>query len=529
MNKKLFFYIPFFNFFIFILILCTTFLIGAAAPCMAQTSDEVRTSLFEKADQTLQSAKSMKADLLAPIAFQRGWGYYQQAEKMYERGKELADIRVKLNSAIEHFKKAMEAVKIAMATFDRTISARENALAAEAPVYEPQLWSMAEEMFSEAASDLEKGYLKQAKKEAARAVEKYSDAELKAIKASYLNKGFQLIEQAKMEGAERYALKTLTRAQDLINNAEKQLTANRYETEEPKKLATEAKHEALHAITISKIAEKLKESSMSIEDLILKHENLLRQIGETLQIETSFEKGLEEAVGDIVKTIELYRGGEQAQVQALQDRVQKLGQDVASRDEKIEKLTSELNEHAKKLRSAEEEAFVYARQLAEQEEIKQTFIEMEKMFDPSVATVLRREKEVIIQLFGLSFPPGKSVIEPQYFPLLTQVQNAIDLFPRCNVMISGHTDSIGNEKTNLELSLDRAQTVRQYLLANMGISRERIEAIGFGESQPIASNDTKQGRERNRRIDIIIRPEFPTPLQHEHVSEEEAFPEEVNK
>lgn len=497
--------------------------------CLGQQSAEVRASLFGKADQALHDAKSAKADLLAPRAFQEGMKYYQQAERMFKRGKQLSTIQGKLNTAIGHFQKAMESVKIARATFEKIISARENALAAEATIYEPQLWSMGEDMFLEAAGDLEKGYLKQAKKEAARALEKYSDAELKSIKASYLSKGFQLIEQAKTEGAEKHAPKTLKQAQDLIKKAETQLTANRYQTEEPKKLATDAKREAVHALTISKIAKRLDDAFLTLEDLLLKHEKLLRQISDTLQIETSFERGMEEAVGDILKTIGLYREGEQAQVEALQGRVQKLGQDVASRDGKIEDLERKLAQHEKELRTAEEQAFAYARQIAEQEEIKRTFVEVEEMFDPSVATVLRRENEVIIQMFGLNFPSGKSTIEPQYFALLTQVQSAIDLFPKCQVVVAGHTDSIGAEKQNLKLSQERADTVKQYFLANMGISEDRVEAIGYGESQPIASNDTKEGRERNRRIDIVIKPAFLIPLQHEHVPEEGDFPEEMNQ
>lgn len=477
-------------------------------PCRAQQSDDVRAPLFGDADQVLELAKSVNTDLLAPRAFQRGMEDYQAAEKMFERGKEIGTIRAKLDSAIANFRSAIEAVKVARVAFADTLVARENALAAEAPIYENELWSQAEGLFNGAAGDLEKGYMNQAKKDAARAAERYNDAELKAIKKAYLSKGFQLIEQAKMADAEKFAPKTLKHSQDLIQQAESKLTANRYQTEEPKDLASEAQREALHAITISKIARNLKDSNISVEDLILKHEELLLEIGKALDIGMSFEEGLEESVTSIVKTIEMYQEGEKQQLEALQERVQKLSKDVESRDDKIMELNSELSKHASMLRSAEEEAFTYQQKVAQQEEIKQTFLEMERMFDPSKATVLRRENEILIQLFGLNFPSGKSTIEPQNFSLLTKVQDAIDLFPKSNVIVAGHTDSIGDEKKNLQLSQERAETVRQYLLANMGISEERIKAVGYGESQPLASNDTKEGRERNRRIDIIIQPQF---------------------
>ena len=72
-------------------------------------------------------------------------------------------------------------------------------------------------------------------------------------------------------------------------------------------------------------------------------------------------------------------------------------------------------------------------------------------------------------------------------------------------MIEGHTDSFGGDKANLDLSQRRADAVMQYLLANMDIERSRIFSMGYGESKPIANNETKEGRAQNRRIDLKLR------------------------
>lgn len=76
-------------------------------------------------------------------------------------------------------------------------------------------------------------------------------------------------------------------------------------------------------------------------------------------------------------------------------------------------------------------------------------------------------------------------------------------FPVKKVIIEGHTDSQGSEAYNQQLSLKRAQAVKNYLISQ-GIPAERIEAIGLGESQPISENNTPQGRQLNRRVQIKL-------------------------
>jgi len=93
---------------------------------------------------------------------------------------------------------------------------------------------------------------------------------------------------------------------------------------------------------------------------------------------------------------------------------------------------------------------------------------------------------------------------PEYFSLLRKVKDSIKEFPESHILLEGHTDSIGNPSTNKRLSEERAKAVREYIIANMEISREQITAIGYGDTKPVASNKTSEGRELNRRIDIVI-------------------------
>ena len=86
--------------------------------------------------------------------------------------------------------------------------------------------------------------------------------------------------------------------------------------------------------------------------------------------------------------------------------------------------------------------------------------------------------------------------------LLDEILIALEAAPEIRVRIEGHTDSRGSEAENLTLSEDRANAVLTYLVA-AGQSRDRFEIIGYGEAQEAASNDTSEGRARNRRIEFI--------------------------
>jgi outer membrane protein OmpA-like peptidoglycan-associated protein len=99
---------------------------------------------------------------------------------------------------------------------------------------------------------------------------------------------------------------------------------------------------------------------------------------------------------------------------------------------------------------------------------------------------------------------------PSNYALLSKIQRAIRTFGQPDVIIEGHTDSTGSDDLNEYLSQQRAEAVREYLVANGTITYERISAIGYGSKQPLTSNKTAEGRAINRRIDVLIMPRLET-------------------
>ncbi len=101
------------------------------------------------------------------------------------------------------------------------------------------------------------------------------------------------------------------------------------------------------------------------------------------------------------------------------------------------------------------------------------------------------------------FDTNKATIKKVSFQLLNEVAEALRANPSMEVMVEGHTDSVGSDAANLKLSNARANSVRAYLV-QQGIDSTRLTALGFGEGRPISDNTTAEGREANRRVEFTI-------------------------
>ncbi|MDQ3031360.1 MAG: OmpA family protein [Myxococcota bacterium] len=105
-------------------------------------------------------------------------------------------------------------------------------------------------------------------------------------------------------------------------------------------------------------------------------------------------------------------------------------------------------------------------------------------------------------LEGILFDSGRATLQAESNPRLDRVVEYMTHMPNVRIRIAGHTDNVGNPRTNQALSEQRAGAVRDYLVSH-GIDASRIEAVGYGDQQPVASNDSEEGRQQNRRIEAI--------------------------
>lgn len=169
--------------------------------------------------------------------------------------------------------------------------------------------------------------------------------------------------------------------------------------------------------------------------------------------------------------------------------------------EKIQKLSSEVERLSE----------LMAKEKAQFEEIK---MELEKQLEGKVGLDVVDKGLVITLADNILFDSGKAKIKEEAYPLFDKIiivikQNAAGK----NIGIEGHTDNVpikySGWKSNRELSTTRANNVCHYLVGVGGLDPARLTTIGYGEFRPVAANDTSEGRAKNRRVEIIILPQYP--------------------
>ncbi len=121
-------------------------------------------------------------------------------------------------------------------------------------------------------------------------------------------------------------------------------------------------------------------------------------------------------------------------------------------------------------------------------------------------SVTRNGNNIILNMPGnVTFQTNSADINAAFYPVLNSVGIVLKEFDKTIVDVAGHADSTGPDDKNMELSQRRAGSVSSYLAAQ-GINAQRLVTTGYGETRPIASNDTVEGRQQNRRVEITLVP-----------------------
>jgi len=120
----------------------------------------------------------------------------------------------------------------------------------------------------------------------------------------------------------------------------------------------------------------------------------------------------------------------------------------------------------------------------------------------SEAASIRRDQDVLTATFksDMFFDTNSSQLKPGAYNELNRITNVLNNYPQTTIRVEGHTDARGSDQYNQQLSERRAMAVKN-ALAQQGVNPSRIEAVGYGESQPISSSDAM-----NRRVNIVINP-----------------------
>jgi outer membrane protein OmpA-like peptidoglycan-associated protein len=121
-------------------------------------------------------------------------------------------------------------------------------------------------------------------------------------------------------------------------------------------------------------------------------------------------------------------------------------------------------------------------------------------------SVTRDGDNIVLNMPGnITFATNSSDISADFYQVLDSVALVINEYEKTYVDVTGHTDSTGSDSHNMQLSIARATSVGQYLKSRK-VLPERVSTTGMGESQPVATNDTPEGRALNRRVEIVLTP-----------------------
>jgi len=479
-------------FYLFVIIVLLSF-VGACTSTIPEVKPiaevENPTDNINRLENDLATAYKNQLNVLAPTWFEKAASSLGKAKKGLEKGEEISEILRYTAEGQVYLLKAEEISKVTRTTLADVIKSRDLARQAGAAKLGND-YTDAEQAFLSLTKAIEKGDLAYAEKHKAALTETFRSLELRAIKDETLGEVRKLIERAKNNRIDKIAPRSFKLAQNKLSEADAFITQHPYEKEMMQQKANEALFMSQRLFQIADQSEKVKD--MKPEEMTLWAEKILYDITAKLGATDMRNQPYKIQVENIVGSIDTL----QKDRQFMFDKVKTLKSEIETKDSQIADLEGKTREQQ-----------IIKERLAAEKRFNQLFIEVQNLFSPDEAEVYKKGNSLIIRLRAIQFPVGKSVIMPDNYPLLSKIQQSIRIFGEPDVIIEGHTDSTGSTELNEHLSQQRSESVRQYLLANKTLSYDRIVAVGYGSSKPLASNATEEGRAVNRRIDVIIKPQ----------------------
>ncbi len=456
---------------------------------------DFETMLFKDVRNAKKTADSLEAQVYSPGHYDKALKYYNDAYAAYKKGREVEKFKDEIKMSEVYFLKAVETSKLFKTHLYDCVQSREKFLKVADYLDDEKKLKKVEKSIKDVAAILEDGKLNKALQESEEVSKEYRELELTATKNKILSDVWSLLENAEDLKVKKFASVTLAKAQQLADKADNILKESQYDTTVASRTAAKAEYEVKHAIKLANQIKSINQESKTLESILLQFEAHLKNIASTINMEISFEKDYNQLVAEINNSIEKLK----KEKNSLDQKYQDANEQISFLQQQISEMESQVGD----LESRKKELS----QLLEQQRIRrERFTQVESLFTPEEAKILRDGNNVIIRLHAISFPSGKSIIQSNYFGLLSKVIKAIQVYPDCNITIEGHTDSRGSDELNQKLSTDRSDAVKDYLIANSAIDASRLNAVGYGEAKPIASNETQTGRQKNRRIDVIIIP-----------------------
>lgn len=416
----------------------------------------------------LKDAAASGVDDLAPGGFKSAQGYLDEAIAN-ARGDRKDAASQAAARGVQRLDQATKDAAVSRDLLREVLDARSRAYRAGSQTIYPERTQRLDEDLRKTANLVEQGRIEDVKRRRPKLITEYEQLELASLKEGMVEAAQATLEEARRNGAPKYAPKTFKMAEDELNLALSVLDADRSKTDKANTHAARAKWLAERSSAVTELIKDFDRRDYTREDVVLWYQEQLREINQPLDRDLPFNEpnrtvvlGMQQAIGDVIRQRDAT---------------------AAARTQYEQELSA-----------------TSQRQREEQER----FETVQALFDPAEANVYRQRQNVLISAHGFRFPSGGSEIEAENFPLLNKIVQAIAVFPDSRIRVSGHTDSTGSAEVNQSLSEQRAAKVSKFLVEVGGVSPSRISWYGYGKERPVASNETAEGRAANRRVEILI-------------------------
>lgn len=466
--------------------------------------------LVNQLSSEISEARMAQIKILSPDWFAKAESAFFSAQEDLERGDEIADIRKSVLESRSHLHSAGEIAEISRTTLAEPLKAREMARSAGATKFEKE-YRRVEDAFLGLTRAIERDNLSYAQKNRGKVSQRYRELEVRAIKEETIGAVRTLIAQAEAADARKIAPLFYGEAIEQLEATDTFISANPYAKEKMHAMAKESLFRANRLVVVTGLCNRVKE--MNPEEIVGVVENHLFTISSELGAQDMRDQSYQTQLDNIIGSVDALKKDRtfiSEKNVSLQAEMEMLKADYQARIDALNVRVATLEGKTREDQMAKErmarEHMAVEQRLAAERKFNQLYVAVQNYFESDEADVYKQENQLILRLKAMRFPVGKSIIMPKTYSLLSKVQKAIRTFEDPRVIVEGHTDTTGSDEVNILLSQQRADAVREYLIANQTLSPESISAVGYGSERPLASNATTAGRAINRRIDILIIP-----------------------
>ena len=432
----------------------------------------------------IQKAYSSQWDVLAYEQLMKSSAYLKKAKQFDREGKDQAKVVEQLEMYQAYYNEAQTISAARTGKIQGLLAARETALSSgmQQGSKENKEFASLDEDFRDLAEESKIDV-----KDYAELQKKYLNLAALVKKNIALSKARKQVEEARNNRASQNAPSSLNMAELDIKSAENMIDANQEKPEAYQPAIDKANRSA--SLLAAVVAEQ-KRANYNLDENSAKR--LVQQSGVIAKMDAD------------LATQKAMLNTSRADFISAQIALENSKQDGTEKEKQLSEKEKQLAAQGKLLSQAEaDQKFQTALESAR------------KQFSPSEADVYRQGDKLLIRLKTVGFASGAAVLPETSKTILDKVNSvAQELSPK-EILIEGHTDSVGTASINDELSKKRADTVATYL-KEKGMSQAEIQSIGYGFQKPLSSNKSKEGRAQNRRVDIWITPEGVQPQAPSH-------------